>query len=85
MTFTTRTGSTRCGQCDVVASMSTNPQKRGKPVFRFRFHTNAMCNIGPRGCAALATMGGGVQGVTGMGPVMPGPQAGGGFLAIPGR
>ena len=81
MTFTTRSGSTRCGQCDVVPSMSTNPQKRGKPVFRFRFHTNATCNIGPRGCAALATQGAGMQMA---GPIMPGPQSSP-FLAIPGR
>lgn len=82
MTFTTRTGAVRCGQCDVVPSMSRNPMKAGKPVFRFRFHTNAMCNIGPRGCAAL-------QGMTGAGgiaaPPIMGPQLGGGFLQIPPR
>lgn len=82
MTFTDRRGNQRCGQCDLGTSMSRDPRKRGKPIFIFRFHTNAMCNIGPRGCAALAS----VQGGGGMAmPPMPGPQGGGGFLQIPGR
>lgn len=55
ITFTTRTGAQRCGQCDVVPSQSRNPAKTGKPVFQFRFHSNSQCGIGPRGCAALAT------------------------------
>jgi hypothetical protein len=85
MTFTDRRGNARCGQCDLGSSQSRDPRKRGRPIFIFRFHTNAMCNIGPRGCAALATQQGGMGApppVTGMGPIMipPGFQTGGGFL-----
>lgn len=85
MTFTDRRGNQRCGQCDLGTSRSRDPRKAGKPIFIFRFHTNAMCNIGPRGCAALASLApGGVPPM--QGPIMPGPQGGpGGFLQLPGR
>lgn len=75
MTFTTRNGARRCGQCDVVPSMSRNPMKAGKPVFRFRFHSNAMCGIGPSGCAALGM--GGTQGQV-YGTMLPPAAIGGG-------
>lgn len=83
MTFTTRNGTQRCGQCDVVPSMSRNPMKAGRPVFRFRFHSNAMCGIGPRGCAALVG-GMGTQGmVYGTGGPVGGLLGGGALTGIP--
>jgi hypothetical protein len=85
ITFTTRTGARRCGQCDVVPSQSRDPRKAGRPVFRFRFHANSQCGIGPRGCAALAQMGvgggGGMQLPGGGGFALPAP--GGPFPALP--
>lgn len=59
-------GGRGCGVCSVHPSTSKDPRKAGHPVFQFRFTKNANCGIGPRGCAALATMaapaGGGLLG-----------------------
>lgn len=51
-TFTTRSGSRRCGQCDLIT------KRNGQPGFRFRFHKSAECGI-VGGCAALAGAAGG--------------------------
>lgn len=39
---------TRCGECTVIR------KRNGSPGFKFRFHKNAQCGIGPGGCPALA-------------------------------
>lgn len=93
ITFTTRSGARRCGVCNVRASVSTDPRKRGKPVFQFRFASNSACGI-VSGCSALMGMGGGQQ----MGPIPPQagglgligggsffPSPSGGVLQLPGR
>ena len=56
-------GQQRCGQCDVVSS--TSKKHPGAQVFRFKFHKNAECGIGPRGCAALAQGGAARPAITG--------------------
>jgi len=90
ITFTTRSGARRCGVCNVRPSMSTDPRKRGMPVFVFRFARNMACGIGPSGCAALGQLSGG-QGqmalpapgtFIGQGGLLPGA---GPTLMLPGR
>jgi hypothetical protein len=73
-TFTTRSGRTMCGECST--RQSTSKHHPGRLVFQFRFHKNAECGIGPRGCAALANMQGG-------GAAAPGGGGIGSFLTIP--
>lgn len=51
--FTDSKGNARCAQCDSMTSTSTNPAKRGRQIFRFRFHKNTECGIGPHGCPYL--------------------------------
>lgn len=70
-------GQQRCGQCDIVTSSSR--KHPGARVFRFRFHKNASCGIGPSGCPALA--GGGAP-AGGGGIQLPAPGQGG--LSLPG-
>jgi hypothetical protein len=87
ITFTTRSGSRRCGVCNVRASVSTDPRKRGKPVFQFRFASNQACGI-VSGCSAL--QGQGMAGAVPTSippPLLGGGQGllGGGMLQIPGR
>lgn len=47
----------RCVQCDQIT------KRNGQPGFRFRFHKNSQCGIGPGGCPALAGGQGGVLGL----------------------
>lgn len=56
ITFTTRSGARRCGVCRAIPSTSTNPRKRGRTVFQFRFAPNTACGI-VSGCAALSQQG----------------------------
>ena len=80
ITFTTRSGARRCGECNVVPSQSRSHP--GKPVFQFRFHKSAECGIVGSGCAALAQLqNGGYSGVGGPSsfPLLSGP----GQLALP--
>ena len=80
VTFTTRSGATRCGVCTTRPSMSTNPRKRGQTVFQFRFTSNRNCGI-TSGCPYLpgaAGAGGAMQGTT----FLPAPT--GGVLSLPG-
>lgn len=51
-------GNTRCAECTTDRSTSKDPRKNGRPIFRFRFHKNAECGIGPHGCPYLAQGGG---------------------------
>lgn len=79
VTFTTRSGATRCGVCTTRPSMSTNPRKRGQTVFQFRFSANRNCGI-TSGCPYLpGAAGGGMQGQT----FLPAPT--GGVLMLPGQ
>jgi hypothetical protein len=48
-------GKVRCGQCDIIT------KRNGSPGFRFRFHKNGQCGIGPNGCPALGGAAGGGQ------------------------
>lgn len=80
VTFTTRSGATRCGVCSTRPSMSTNPKKRGMTVFQFRFTANRNCGI-TSGCPYLPGGAGTMQGT--IGPFT-GPQGtAGGFLGLP--
>jgi hypothetical protein len=76
VTFTTRSGAQRCGVCSTHPSTSTNPKKRGRTVFQFRFTSNANCGI-TSGCPYLpGAMGGTTGGML--------PMQGGTFLPSPG-
>ncbi len=46
-------GHKRCLTCSVIT------KRNGSPGFRARFQRNAACGIGPGGCPALASAGGG--------------------------
>lgn len=82
VTFQTRSGATRCGVCTTHPSTSTNPKKRGRTVFQFRFAPNTACNI-TSGCPYLpgqGTTGGGITLGTGQPPLaLPAP----GVLSLP--
>ena len=45
-------GRQRCAQCDQIT------KRNGQPGFRFRWHKNQQCGIGPSGCPVLAGVGG---------------------------
>ena len=61
-------GSTRCAQCDTVA------KTKGRGMgFRFRWHKNQECGIGPHGCPYLGAQGQGqlqIGGPVGSGNVL---------------
>jgi hypothetical protein len=77
VTFTTRSGATRCGVCSTRPSMSTNPKKRGMTVFQFRFTANRNCGI-TSGCPYLP----GAAGAQGGLPMMQ-QGGGGGTIFLP--
>lgn len=81
ITFTTRSGTQRCGVCNVVPSRSTNPVRRAAhpQVFQFRFAANRVCGI-VSGCAALSG-GAGTPNLAGAGGILGGQQV---PLAFPG-
>lgn len=62
--FTDSRGHVRCAQCDIVG------KRGGAQGFRFRFHKNQECGIGPGGCPALTQGGQGQM-------MLPGPTGGG--------
>jgi hypothetical protein len=57
--FTDSRGHVRCAECNIVG------KRNGAQGFRFRFHKNQECGIGPGGCPALA--GPGTQGTLQLG------------------
>lgn len=66
--FNDSRGTARCAECTIERSQSKDPRKNGRQIFRFRFHKNQECGIGPGGCPALAggqqQIGGGQGGIT---------------------
>jgi hypothetical protein len=52
-------GRQRCAICTTHASTSTDPRKRGRTVFQFRWVKNSdpQCGIGPSGCPYLGNQG----------------------------
>jgi len=68
--FTDARGNQRCAECSTDTSHSRNPAKAGRPIFRFRFHKNQECGIGPGGCPYLGQQQGGQAGMI-LGPGQP--------------
>ena len=78
VTFTTRSGATRCGVCSTRPSRSK--RHPGATVFQFQFTANRNCGI-TSGCPYLPGAAGQGSGITGF----TGPQGtAGGFLGLPG-